>query len=443
MSDLPSERLEEAFEDRKPLYTEHEAVLEANRCLYCVDAPCIDSCPTAIDIPEFIRQIKTENLAGSAKTIFESNILGMSCARVCPTEVLCESTCVYNEMDEKPIKIGKLQRYATEHAYDEGLQFFEAGEPTGHKVALIGAGPASLACAHELRRMGHETVIFESRERPGGLNTNGVAPYKMPAVDSLREIAYVAEIGGIDIKYNTFVGKDVTLDELEEEFDAIFVGMGLGPDRWLANKQRKLEGLWGAVDFIEKLKTEQGFKLPENTRRVAVVGGGNTAMDVVREMCALGVEDVVLVYRRDEAAMSGYTHEWNAAKQDDARALWWTQPVEVFGDGRVEGLECRRTRPAKDEDGRDILEVVSGTEFTLECDMVFLAIGQTKLDSLLEDVEGVETKWGRVLIDPETGATGNPRYFAGGDCISGGQEVVNAVAEGKTAAHGIDRYLGK
>lgn len=438
---LPSGRLEERFEDKKPLLSSREAIAEANRCLYCVDAPCIDSCPTDIDIPEFIRQIKTENLAGSAETILASNILGMSCARVCPTEVLCESTCVYNEMDEKPIRIGRLQRYATEHAYREDLHFFEAGEPTERKVALIGAGPASLACAHELRRMGHETTIFESRPRPGGLNTNGVAPYKMPAPDALREIDYVSAIGGIDIHYETEVGYDVTLAELDNHFDAIFVGVGLGPDRWLADKQQKLDGLWGAVHLIEALKTNEGFELPEGTRRVAVVGGGNTALDVVREMRVLGVEEVTLVYRRGEHAMSGYAHEWSEAKREGARGLWWTQPVEVFGDHQVEGLRCQKTRASTDDDGREALEVLGGTDFTLECDMVVLAIGQSMLGELFEGVEGVETEWGRLVVDPDTGATGNPRYFAGGDCANGGKEVVNAVAEGKRAAHGIDGFL--
>ncbi|MFP4599461.1 MAG: NAD(P)-dependent oxidoreductase [Persicimonas sp.] len=443
MSKLPSGRLEEQFDDRKPLFSEHEAVAEANRCLYCVDAPCIPSCPTEIDIPEFIRKITTENVAGSAETIFESNILGMSCARVCPTEVLCESTCVYNEMDEKPIKIGRLQRYATEHAYREGLQFFEAGEPTGHRVGLIGAGPASLACAHELRRMGHATVLFEARERPGGLNTNGVAPYKMPANDSLREVDYVTQIGGIDIQYGVEVGRDISLTQLEADFDAVFIGVGLGPDRWLADKQEQLDGLWGAVDLIEKLKTEEGFALPEDTRRVAVIGGGNTALDVVREMRTLGVEDVMMVYRRDEAAMSGYAHEWAEAKKEGARGVWWAQPVEVFGDGKVEGLTCRRTRAVTDDDGQSRLEELGGTDFTIECDLVALAIGQSKLGKLFQRVEQLETQWGRIVVDPETGATGHPHYFAGGDCISGGQEVVNAVAEGKTAAHGIDAYLRK
>lgn len=441
MPELPPDRLEEAFEDRKPLFSEHEALLEANRCLYCVDAPCIDSCPTSIDIPEFIRQIETGNLDGSAETIFESNILGMSCARVCPTEVLCESTCVYQEMGEPPIKIGRLQRYATDHAYANERHFFEAGAPTGRRVALIGAGPASLACAHELRRMGHDTVIFEARPRPGGLNTNGVAPYKMAAHDSLREVEYVTAIGGIDIRYDTAVGDDITLEGLEHDFDAIFLGMGLGPDRWLADKREQLDGLWGAVEFIEKLKTEPGYQLPDDVRRVAIVGGGNTAIDVARQMCGLGVEDVMLVYRRDEASMSGYRHEWSAARAEGARGVWWTQPVQVFGEGRVEGLECRRTRPGADGDGRTGLEVLGGTDFTLSCDMVFLAIGQSKLDTLVGHIDGIETRWGRVVVDAETGATGNPRYFAGGDCISGGQEVVNAAAEGKIAAHGIDQRL--
>lgn len=438
---VPEERLEKQFSDYKPLMSKHEALAEAERCLYCVDAPCIDSCPTNIDIPEFIRRIATGNVAGSAETILEQNILGLSCAQVCPTEVLCQSTCVYNEMEEPPIEIGRLQHYATEHAYERDLHFFEAGEPTGKSVGIIGAGPAGVACAHEVRKRGHEAVIYEATAYPGGLNTDGVAPYKFQADDSIREIEYVTDIGGITVEYDTAVGRDVSLGELEEEHDAIFVGVGLGPDRWLPVEGSDLDGVIGAVDFIEALKTEENFELPDNLERVAVVGGGNTAIDVVREMRGLGVEDVMLVYRRDAESMSGYDHEWAGAKNVGARGIWRSQPVEILGEDRVRGLRCRKTREVKADGGGSDLEVVEGTEFDIECDAVILAIGQSKLGELFEDVDGVQLEWGRIVVDPETGETGNPKYFAGGDCANGGKEVVNAVQEAKIAAGTIDERI--
>ena len=440
-SDLSENRLETKFPEKEPLLSKREAFVEANRCLYCFDAPCITSCPTSIDIPEFIRQLATKNRKGSAKTILESNILGHSCAQVCPTEVLCESTCVYNEMDEPAIRIGELQRYATEHAYDENIQYFEAGEPTGHRVALIGAGPASLACAHRLRRFGHETTIFEGRSKPGGLNTTGVAPYKLYAKESLREVEYVRQIGGIDIQYNTTVGEDITLEELEESFDAVFLGVGLGPDRMLKVQGGDNDRVWGAVDFIERLKLEEGFELPEDVDRVCIVGGGNTAIDAVRQVRGLDVDDVMLVYRRDEASMSGYSHEWDGAKREGVRGIWWSQPAEILGDGTVTGLRCRRTNAVENDEGRSSIVEIEGSEFDIDCDLILLAIGQSKLGELFSDVEGLELKWGRVVVDEETGQTGNRRYFAGGDCANGGMEVVNAVEEGKIAAQSINAML--
>ena len=438
-SKLSEDRLETRFPEKEPLMSKREAIVEANRCLYCVDAPCIDSCPTSIDIPEFIRRIATDNREGSAEVILEANILGYSCAQVCPTEVLCESTCVYQEMDEVPIRIGELQRYATDPVVDANIQFFEAGETTGFRVALIGAGPASLACAHRLRRFGHATTIFEAKKRPGGLNTDGVAPYKLYADQSLREIEYVRQIGGIDIQYDTKVGTDVTLEELEQDFDAVFIGVGLGPDSRLDVDGADLDGVWGAVDFIEKMKVDSDFEIPDGVERVCVVGGGNTAIDVVRELRGLDVDDVMLVYRRDEDSMSGYSHEWEGAKKEGGRGIWWSQPVEILGDDTVTALRCRKTRPA-DGTSRS-LEIVEGSDFDIACDLVILAIGQSKLGELFADVEGLELEWGRVVVDEETGRTGNPLYFAGGDCANGGMEVVNAVEEGKIAARSIDAML--
>ncbi len=435
--DVPEDRLEAKLPDKKPRLNEAQALAEANRCLYCFDAPCIKACPTGIDIPTFIRKIATGNLAGSARVILDSNILGLSCARVCPTEVLCEGDCVYNELDSPPILIGKLQRIATEDAYDRGLQFFERGAPTGKRIAIIGGGPAGLACAHELARCGHESVIFEARDMPGGLNSTGVAPYKLQLPDAIREVNYILEIGGIELRTGVSVGTDISFEELEDQFDAVFVGVGLGPDTALDLPGRGLSGIVGAVEWIEQMKTRKGFALGD-VDRVVVLGGGNTAIDVVREACGLGVTAVTMVYRRDEAAMSGYEHEWNHAKKEGARAEWFAQPVGYAGEhGRVTGVRCVRTRAA----GGRHLQVVPDSEFVIPADRVVLAVGQSKLETLLSDVAGLTFAHGRLVADTANGQCSNPKYFAGGDVMNGAKEVVNAAAEGKVAARGIDAWL--
>jgi dihydropyrimidine dehydrogenase (NAD+) subunit PreT len=429
------------MQDRKPLLSDHEALVEANRCLYCSDAPCIPSCPTHIDIPEFIRQLSTGNVLGSAKTILSANILGYSCARVCPVEVLCEGTCVYNELHEKPIKIGRLQRYATERAYDKGVQFFDAAPDTGRRVALIGAGPASLACAHALRTFGHSVVIFEARQLPGGLNSTGVAPYKLFAPDALREVDYVTAIGGIDIRYGQTLGRDLTLAQLEADFDAIFIGAGLGPDSALSIPGQDLPGVIGAVDWIERVKLDPAYALSAGLQDVAIIGGGNTALDVVRESLALRVPNVHLIYRRDQATMSGYAHEWTEAKIEGAHPHWFSQPVAFIADdaGHVCAVRCARTQLTRDADGNDKL-VTTNITFDVPASQVILAIGQSTLGHLLADVPGVTITRGRVSVDAG-GRTGNPKYFAGGDCANGGKEVVNASAEGKAAALSIHALL--
>jgi glutamate synthase (NADPH/NADH) small chain len=427
--------------DRKPLLSDHEALAEANRCLYCVDAPCIPSCPTHIDIPEFIRQISTGNILGSARTILSANMLGYSCARVCPVEVLCEGTCVYNALHEKPIKIGRLQRYATERAYDQGVQFFSAGPDSGRKVALIGAGPASLACAHALRVYGHAVTIFEARALPGGLNSTGVAPYKLFSADALREVDYITAIGGIDIRYGQALGRDLSLADLEAQFDAIFIGAGLGPDSALQVPGQDLPGVLGAIEWIERVKLDPTYALPHNLTDLAVVGGGNTALDVVREALALGVPNVHLIYRRDQAAMSGYAHEWAEARLEGARAHWFSQPTAYLPDdqGHVAAIRCARTQLVRDLHGHDKL-VTTNITTDIPAQQVVLAIGQSTLGHLLSAVPGVTITHGRVSVDAQ-GRTGNPKYFAGGDCANGGKEVVNASAEGKAAAHSIHALL--
>lgn len=427
---LPGDRSEAAFSDYKLPLAKDQAVVEANRCLFCADAPCIKACPTAIDIPQFIRKISTGNDKGSARTIFESNILGMSCARVCPVEVLCVGSCVYNHLDAPPIQIGKLQRYATDRAFAEGWRFFEAGPDSGKSVGLIGGGPASLAAAHELRRHGHRCTIYEKRSTLGGLNATGVAPYKMRADKALEEVEWVLGIGGIDVQLGVEIGAAVTLESLEAKHDAVFFGAGLGEDSSLGVPGEGLAGVHGAVEWIERMKLT---RVPlESVQRCVVVGGGNTAIDTVREVKGLGVRDVVMVYRGDEAGMSGYQHEWHAAKVEGVRAEWRTLPVAYEGAGKVHRVRCTRLDGAK--------QPIAGSTFAIDADLVLVAIGQSKLGAMLSKLAGIRIDRGRIVTDAH-GRTGRAMWYAGGDCANGGKEVVNAAAEGKAAALAIHAFL--
>jgi dihydropyrimidine dehydrogenase (NAD+) subunit PreT len=429
---LAPNRGEATFEDFKPPYSDREAAAEAHRCLYCFDAPCIKACPTAINIPEFIRKIATGNVEGSARTIFDQNILGMSCARVCPVEVLCVGSCVFNRMDEKPIQIGKLQRYATDRAFATGRRFYEAGPDSGKSVALVGAGPASLACAHRLRRAGHAVTIYEKRDVIGGLNTTGVAPYKMKADRALEEVEWVLGIGGVTIRTGVEIGRDVTFSDLEARHDAVFLGMGLGPDNRLGVPHEDLPGVVGAVDFIEQMKLQPASLA--GVRRALVVGGGNTALDAVRELLGLGIPEVTMVYRGTERVMSGYAHEWEAARVEGATARWRAQPVACVAgaDGRLAGLRVI----SLDENRKPI----AGSEHDIPADLILVAIGQSKLVDALSQLDGLRFEKGRLVVGPD-GATGRRGWYAGGDLISGGTEVVNAAAEGRDAAVAIDRFL--
>jgi len=406
------DRSESVFGDYKGSYTRDAALAEANRCLFCTDAPCTQACPTHIDVPQFIRKIATGNVKGSARTIFESNILGMSCARVCPVEVLCVGKCVYNDMHMQPINIGKLQRYATDKAFEEGWDFFEAGADTGKSVGLVGGGPASLACAHELRRFGHRATIYEKRAVVGGLNTTGVAPYKMKADRSVEEIDWILRIGGIEVKTGVEISPSALAD-LEKKHDAIFLGVGLGADTAMNVPGADLANVCGAVDWIEKMKTAR--VTVEGMKHAVVVGGGNTALDAVREARGLGVERVTMLYRGTEAHMSGYAHEWKAGETEGCRAEWQVLPIAFEGNGKVERVKCVRLDAQK--------KPIHGTEFTMDADLVLVAIGQAKLEGF------------------KTAMKGKKNVFAGGDFQNGGKEVVNAAAEGKAAARAIDAYL--
>jgi glutamate synthase (NADPH/NADH) small chain len=413
---LREDRAEAGFNDYKPAYSTNQAMAEASRCLFCFDAPCVRACPTGIDIPQFIRKITTGNIEGSARTIFDSNILGYSCACACPVEVLCVGACVYNNEQLPPIQIGRLQRYSTAMAIREGWSYFEAGAPTGKSIGLIGAGPASVACAHRLRRLGHSCTIYEknvqdNKPLPGGLNTTGIAPYKLKADEAIRELEYVISEVGIELVAAT-VGVDISLEELEKRHDAVFVGMGLGPDRRLAGSE--LAGVHGAVAWIEAMKL--GPVDLSGVTDAVVLGGGNTAMDCIRELAGLGVPRVSLVYRGTESRMSGYKHEWEAARKAGVMAVWEASPVGFEGAGSVSGVRVMK----------------NGQEQVIPAQLVLQAIGQSKLGDSLKSL-GIAVEEGGRLLATE-GRLSRPRWYAGGDCANGGKEVVNAVAEGRDAA---------
>lgn len=438
--DLTPEQIKANFADIKPPLSDDHALVEANRCLYCYDAPCAIACPTHIDIPEFIRRIGTGNVRGAAETILDSNILGASCARVCPTEVLCEGSCVYLELDAPAIDIGRLQRYATDHVMKNGIEVFQPpGDKTLGKVAVVGGGPAGLACAAELGRLGIEAVVFEEKPEAGGLNRYGIAPYKLTNEEAREEIDYIRKMTGFEIRTGQRVGRDVTFDRLESEYDFIFLGLGLSASHRLRIDGEEKTGVVGATEWIEELRSKPLHETVVGPK-VVVVGAGNTAIDAATEAARLGAEEVTIVYRRGKEEMPAYEFEYELALKDKVRFRWHTQPVEVLGNGRVTGLKCRKMGAGEpDESGRPRPIEIEGSEFVIDADTVIKATGQVKHD-IFSSVSGLETEWGLVKVDHEYRTT-NPKYFAGGDCVNGGAEVVNAVYHAKQAALAMYRQL--
>jgi glutamate synthase (NADPH/NADH) small chain len=435
---LPVPRNLEHFPEWHPPLDGPSALTEANRCLFCFDAPCTAACPTHIDVPRFIKKIATGNLRGSALTILDANILGLSCARVCPVNILCEGACVFLRYNKKPIEIGRLQRHAMDAFYASGGGPWPARR-AGHgpapqeqgKVACIGGGPASLSCAAELRRQGFAVTIFDNRPLPGGLNTYGVAEYKLRPSDSLREVELIRSLG-VEFR-QAQVGAEVSLDDLEREFDYIFIGVGLGAMERLGIPGEDAMGVIDALRFIERYKTLPDFQVG---RRVIVIGGGNTAIDAANAARRLGAEEVHLFYRRTEKEMPAFSFEYDHSKLEGVLFHWLAQPVEiVMSDGRAAAVRFVDTRLSEpDAGGRRRPEPVPGTEFAVECDMVIPALGQSRLTGLLGEARGIEVRNGVIAVDRPTGRTANPKYYAGGDCVNGGREVVDAVADGRRTA---------
>jgi len=438
---LTTEEYESNFAEIHPPFSPNSAVAEANRCLYCFDSPCMKACPTHIDISTFIKKIASGNLKGSAKTIMSSNWIALTCAKACPVDELCEGACVYNQRGEDPIQIGRLQRYAMDWYVDRGMpELFTPAPKNGRTVGVIGAGPAGLSCAAELSLMGYGVTIYEAKNEPGGLDTFGIAPYKMKRQDSLNE-AKIVERLGVKIKTGVSVGVDISIDDLSRKHDAVFLGVGLKTPTALRISGENLPGVHDALRFVEEV-TSRNWSSVQLGKRVAVIGAGNTAIDAVTEAKRLGAEEVMIIYRRSKEEMSAYEFEYELAKSDGVVFHFLTVPTRILGSSHVEALECVRIRPAASGNGENrALEVIPHSEFQIPVDMVIKAVGQTPEQSFFSQIQNLTLSKGNVWVDPETYQTSNPKFFAGGDCINGGKEVVNAAADGKKAARGIDHCL--
>ena len=418
---LSPEQIEANFCDLHPRLTEHQAVVESARCLFCHDAPCIEACPTGIDIPAFIRKIQTGNPRGAAMDILEANIMGATCANVCPVEVLCEGSCVRNTGQDRSVEIGRLQRYATDHLMDSGIQPFTRAADTGFRVAVVGAGPAGLACAHGLSRHGHQVTVFEAREKPGGLNEYGIAAYKMLDDRAGREVEMILGVGGIELRTGVRVGEDVTLDQLRGEFDAVFLGIGLGDVNRLGLHDEDIPGMHDAVDYIARLRQADPSTL-EVGRRVVVIGGGSTAIDIAIQIRKLGADQVTMVYRGPLDRMSATEVERQLARDAGVVIRTHAKPVRILCNAEgLTGVELERTD--------------TGERYTVEADQCFKAIGQR----LSADDIDVPMAGGRLARETNGGNRGF--VLAGGDCVAGLDLTVAAVQDGKLAAQRIHERL--
>lgn len=441
---LSEEDLERNFAEARPSYNPQEAFDEANRCLYCYDAPCIKACPTGIDIPGFIKKIASENFAGSAKTIMEENPIGASCGRVCPTEELCEGACVLND-STSPIMIGDLQRYATDWAIKNEQVMFSAGEKNGKCIAIVGSGPAGLSAARELGRLGYEVTIFEAKNEAGGLDTHGIVPFRLPKDISLWEVDQVEQVG-VEIRTNTEVGKDISAADLASGYDAVIVTTGMSKVPMLGIDGEELAGVYDAIDLVES--TNNGRYTKEFIgKRAVVIGAGNTAIDGATTSVRLGAENVKILYRRTEAEMSAYDYEYEFAKQDNVEFRWLIAPKRLIGNdsGHVKQMECiRMVLKETEADGRKRPVEIEGSEFLIDVDIVIKAIGQKRHHPLIDEF-GLKHHGGVVEVDSETYLTSNPKVYAAGDVVFekgvGEAMAVSAAQQGKETAYAIHQQL--
>lgn len=424
---LDAPALAHNFGDAHPPLSPHEALVESSRCYFCYDAPCIQACPTGIDIPGFIRKINTGNIKGSALRILEANIFGGSCARVCPTEILCEGACVRTAEEDRPVRIGALQRHATDWLMEREATPFVRAPATGRRIAVVGAGPAGLACAHRLALHGHGVTVFDAKPKPGGLNEYGIAAYKLADDFAQREVAFILGVGGIAVEHDRLLGRDLDLTALREEYDAVFLAIGQAGVRALDLEGEALAGVHNAVDFIAALRQSVDKSALPVGRRVVVIGGGNTAIDAATQARRLGAEDVTIVYRRGPESMSATRTEQAWAQTNGVRIRHWATPRRFLsGYGGVAAVEFLRTHPG-----------AKGESFTLEADMVLKAVGQT-FDPL--PVPVLEVAGGRIVVDARR-QTSIPGIYAGGDCVAGADLTVSAVQDGKLAAEAIHASL--
>ena len=425
------------FSELHPALTQAQAVQESARCLFWHDAPCTEACPTGIDIPGFIRKIASGNLQGAAVTILTENIMGGTCANVCPVEELCEQVCVLNSAEEKPVVIGRLQRHATDHLFETGVQPFERAPDSGKQVAVVGAGPAGLSCAHRLAMLGHNVTVFEARDEAGGLNEYGLAAYKMLDERAAREVAFILDVGGIEVQTGKRLGVDVDLEALREQYDAVFLGLGHNAANSLGLEHESSDGVHDAIDFIARIRQEDLSALPVG-RHVVVIGGGNTAIDIAVQIKKLGAETVTMVYRRGSGQMTATQYEQQIAQTNGVLIRTGAQPRRILaGDGQLQAVEFEYTET--DNEGRF---VGTGETFVLTADQLFKAIGQRfemGPDVIRPGLLETDTS-GRIAVDV-VHRTSLPDVWAGGDCTAGKDLTVIAVQDGKLAAHSIDEYL--